>query len=70
MSFESSLARLEAIVAELESDEVALDRALALFEEGVERLREASAELTRAEQSVKLLAERADGVFELPDLGG
>ena len=70
MSFESSLARLEAIVAELESDELALDRALALFEEGVERLREASAELTRAEQSVKLLAERADGVFELPDLGG
>ena len=70
MSFESSLARLEAIVAELESDELALDRALTLFEEGVERLREASAELTRAEQSVKLLAERADGVFELPDLGG
>ena len=68
MSFEENLARLEAIVAELEGDELELERALRLFEEGVERLRLASEELGRAESKVKLLVEKADGSFELPDL--
>ena len=69
MSFERSLARLEEIVAELDAEDVELDRALRLFEEGVERLREAAAELGRAEAQVKLLVERADGTFELVDPG-
>jgi exodeoxyribonuclease VII small subunit len=69
VTFESSLARLEEIVEELEGDSLELDQALRLFEEGVERLREASAELARAEQQVKLLVERTDGTFDLPDLG-
>jgi exodeoxyribonuclease VII small subunit len=60
---------MQEIVAELERDGVDLDRALRLFEEGVERLRTATAELTRAEASVKLLVERTDGSFELPELG-
>lgn len=70
MTFEESLARLEAIVAELDGDSLDLDHALALFEEGVERLRVASAELARAEERVKLLVERADGGFDLADFGG
>ena len=70
MTFETSLARLEEIVGELEGDGLELDQALRLFEEGVERLREASAELARAEAQVKLLVERTDGTFDLPDLGG
>ena len=70
MTFEESLARLEAIVEELDGDGLDLDRALALFEEGVERLRAASAELARAEAQVKLLVERADGTFDLEDFGG
>jgi exodeoxyribonuclease VII small subunit len=70
MTFEESLARLDAIVTELDSDALDLDRALRLFEEGVERLREASAELARAEAQVKLLVERSDGMFELPELRG
>lgn len=65
MTFEERLARLEAIVAELEGDEVELARALALFEEGVECLREASAELSRVEDQVRRLSERADGTFVL-----
>ena len=69
MTFERSLARLEEIVAELDADDVELDRALRLFEEGVERLREATAELGRAEAQVKLLVEKADGTFELTDRG-
>ena len=70
MTFEQLLARLEAIVEELDGDDLALDQALQLFEEGVERLREASSELARAEAQVKLLVEKSDGTFELPDFRG
>lgn len=70
MSFEKNLIRLEEIVAELESDELELDGALRLFEEGIERLREASADLVRAESRVALLVEQSDGAFELRDRRG
>jgi len=65
MTFEEDVARLEAIAAELGGDGVALDRALELFEEGVARLRRASAELVRVESQVALLVEQAEGVFKL-----
>jgi exodeoxyribonuclease VII small subunit len=68
MSFEEDVERLEAIAAELEGDGVTLDRALKLFEEGVKRLRRASAELGRAETQVALLVEQVDGVFTLRPL--
>ena len=55
MTFESSLARLEAIVTELNRDDVPLDRALTLFEEGIGHLKTASAELQRAEGVLKTL---------------
>jgi exodeoxyribonuclease VII small subunit len=68
--FEDALGRLEAIVAELESDQLDLARALALFEEGVQCMRTAAGELAQAEAQVQRLVERADGSFELTDLGG
>ena len=68
MSFEKNLARLEAIVAQLEGDRLDLDASLKLFEEGVELLRLASEELNETEEKVKELVERADGVLELRDL--
>ena len=70
MSFDSDLARLEAIVAELEHNDLPLDRALKLFEEGVARLRSASAQLTQAEAQVQQLLEEPDGTFRLDPLGG
>lgn len=70
VSYEEDLARIESIVAELERDDVELDRALALFEEGVERLRSATRALERAEGQVRLLVERSDGSFELADTNG
>jgi exodeoxyribonuclease VII small subunit len=69
MSFESNLKRLEAIVAQLESERLDLNAALGLFEEGIELLRLASGELEETETRVKELIERADGVLELRDLG-
>ena len=68
MSFEKRLRRLEEIVSELESEQIELERALALFEEGVTCLRAASEELGKVEARVQRLVERADGSFEVTDL--
>jgi exodeoxyribonuclease VII small subunit len=69
VSYEKDLARLDEIIAALERDELELDRAIQLFEEGVARLRTASASLANAEAQVKRLVEQADGSFTLPELG-
>jgi exodeoxyribonuclease VII small subunit len=68
MSFEKNLSRLDEIVAKLEGEKLDLNTSLKLFEEGVELLRLASQELNEAEEKVKELVERADGVLELRDL--
>ena len=68
MSFEQRLKRLEEIVSELESEQIELERALALFEEGVTCLRAATEELGKVEARVQRLVERADGSFEVADL--
>jgi exodeoxyribonuclease VII small subunit len=53
MDFAKQLERLEAIVRRLEAEDLDLDEALKLFEEGVERLRAAREQLTQAELKVK-----------------
>ena len=45
--------RLEEIVRRLEAEDLDLDEALRLFEEGVDRLRDARQRLARAEATVK-----------------
>jgi exodeoxyribonuclease VII small subunit len=67
MSYETDIARIETIVGELERSEVPLDDALRLFEEGIERLRAASAALMQAEARVRRLIEDSDGGFTLAD---
>jgi exodeoxyribonuclease VII small subunit len=64
------LARLEEIVRKLEADDVELDTALALFEEGVARLRAARERLADAELKVQAVLEAADGDIRLTDLDG
>ena len=54
-SFEASLAQLEQIVAQLESGELPLERALGLFEDGVGLARRCQAQLADAERKVELL---------------
>ena len=68
MTFEASLRRLNEILAALEEQQVGLDASLKLFEEGVELLRSASAELGRAETKVQMLLEKSDGGFELREM--
>jgi exodeoxyribonuclease VII small subunit len=62
------LARLEEIVRKLEADDVELDAALALFEEGVARLRVARERLAAAELKVQAVLEAAGGDIRLTDL--
>jgi exodeoxyribonuclease VII small subunit len=67
VSYEGDIARIEIIVEELERSELPLDDALRLFEEGIERLRAASAALMQAEARVRKLIEESDGGFTLAD---
>lgn len=69
-SLQADLARLEAIVRALEAQDVDLDQALALFEEGVGRLRDARERLAAAELKLKQLREAAGGGAEVDDQGG
>ena len=64
--FESALKSLEEIVAQLESGDLTLNRALELFEEGVQVSRFCSSKLDEAERKVEVLIKTADGVQGMP----
>ena len=59
--FEACIERLEQIVRQLESGEVQLDKAIALFEEGLQLGNRCSALLDRADMRVDRLLERQNG---------
>jgi exodeoxyribonuclease VII small subunit len=63
----ADLRRLEEIVRALEADDTDLDRALALFEEGVARLRAARDRLGEAEARVQKVVEDASGQLTVTD---
>jgi len=68
--FGAVLERLENIVRQLESEDLDLDGALKLFEEGVERLREARDRLAAAELKVKQVLTDQAGRVRLDDVDG
>ena len=53
--FETALAKLEALVAKMESGELPLEQSLAAYEQGVELARICQRRLDQAEQQVKVL---------------
>ena len=59
-SLEERLQRLEEILSRLEQDEVALEEALELFEEGVGHVRDAERVLAQTELKVQELLENGD----------
>lgn len=68
-SFESALARLAAIVGELESGELSLEESLARFEEGIRLSRASQTELDQAEARIEeLLGLDKDGSPILSEL--
>ena len=59
--FEKNLARLDAIVRELEDTELPLDRALVLYEEGMKLSDFCHKQLEEAEGRVEILTKKAGG---------
>ena len=59
--FESALKSLEDIVLQLETGDLTLDRALELFEEGINISRFCNSKLEEAERKVEILVKSADG---------
>lgn len=64
--FEESLAKLEQLVQKMESGELPLEDSLKTFEEGIRLTRECQQALKDAEQKVRMLVEKGDGVEETP----
>jgi len=60
-NLEKSLADLEAIVEELESGDLPLDKAMKKFEDGIRLTRGCQAALKDAEQKVEILLKSAGG---------
>ena len=59
ISFEKALGELEKISEQLQSEDVSLDDAIALFEEGIKLSKECSDKLETAKQKIEKLT--ADG---------
>jgi len=65
-SFETSLAELEAVVKEMETGELPLERELALFEKGTTLSASCRKQLEEAETRVEQLIRRGDRVTAEP----
>ncbi len=63
-TFESALSQLEKIVQELESPELPLEKALKVFEQGVQLSKFCSKKLDETESRVRLLMQDIDGNLE------
>ena len=66
--FDTGMAALEALVAQLESGELPLEDALAVFERGVALVRELNERLSAAEQRGEQLIRGPDGALRLQPL--
>ena len=60
VNFESSLKKLEQIVAKLEDGDISLEDSVKLFEEGIGLVKECQKQLSSAELKVKKLLESGD----------
>lgn len=67
-SFEDAMKRLEQIVDALEEGDTPLDKAMSLYEEGLELSRFCNEKLRATELRLKKLSKTVDGQFELTDL--
>lgn len=70
LTLEGMLERLSEIVSSLEAEDLELDRALELFEEGVRHIREAEKLLSKAELRVEELVGSGDQGRTRPFEGG
>ena len=64
VDFEKSLERLETIVDEMESGELALEEMIKHFEEGSKLVTLCSKKLTEVEQKIEKLVKKGEGLAE------
>ena len=64
--FDAILARLRAVVAQLESGELSLEQSLAIYEEGVQLARKGQQLLASAEKRVEILVSASGGIETAP----
>ena len=67
MDFEESLKKLEQIVSKMESGSIPLEKALSMYEEGIEISQLCLKELDKAELKLKKLTKKLDNSFEVED---
>ena len=67
-NLQSELDQLEVIVRDLEDENLDLDRAIAMFEEGVRHLKTARELLSKSELTVRKVLEEADGSVQFDDI--
>jgi len=67
VNLEKAIADLEALVEELESGDLPLEKAMKKFEEGIKLTRGCQAALKEAEQKVEILLKNAGGEEALDD---
>ena len=65
MKIEETLEALEKITAALEREDIPLDEAIALFEQGLDLAASAKRTLDEARLKVEQVVEKARGVFDL-----
>jgi exodeoxyribonuclease VII small subunit len=65
VKFEQAMARLEAIVGELEKGELPLDESLRIFEEGIRLSKSCLKVLEDAERKVEVLVQEKNGKKQL-----
>jgi exodeoxyribonuclease VII small subunit len=65
VKFEQAMARLEAIVGELEKGELPLDESLRIFEEGIRLSKSCLKVLEEAERKVEVLVQEKNGKKQL-----
>jgi exodeoxyribonuclease VII small subunit len=70
LSFEAGVARLEALIEELENGGLDLDKSLALFEEGVRLSRRLNKRLNQAEKRLEILLKNEEGLPETTPFPG
>jgi exodeoxyribonuclease VII small subunit len=65
LNFEQAIARLEKLVAEMESSELSLEDVLKRYEEGSRLVRFCGRKLEEAERKIELLSRKNDGSTEV-----
>ncbi len=63
-SFEESLKKLEAIVAQMERGDVTLEESIKLFEEGTKLAEQCKQQLAEAEGKVEILVKQRNGAMK------